>query len=386
MLLPPRAPHFDAALRDAREASPRGRATAALVLGEPPKGREREARVALEKLVKDAEPDVRFAAMASLGRIGDLSVLPAAIAGIEDAESTVREAAVIAVGRIGGPLARAALRRALTSDHGEVRFQLAPALIEVEGEEARTDVIVLLADERPTVRANTVRALRSLGPHAPTGMRLTRLLSDEDPETRIEAALTLAEWGEERAAVVLRKGLALPNLPEERLFEMLDALGRLGDREAATPLFRLATAMLKPRAVKAAAAAALARIGDPRGTPLLRGYLTGFLGDLREYVLGVVGALGLVALEEEVLLLVKKPRGVAPEALAAALTGLAPKSERSRAVRDEILARGGELASAIRAHEAEIVAQAQAEHEASREEPEGDGEPPPPSSPDGRDE
>jgi len=347
MLLPPRAPHFDAALRDAREASPRGRATAALVLGQPPAGREREARTALARLCDDAEEDVRFAAMAGLGRVGDASVLTHAIRGIEDRSPQVREAAVIAVGRIGGEGAHAALRRALVSEHGEVRFQAGPALVELRGEEARVEVLVLLADERPTVRANAVRALAELPPHAPTAARLVRLLGDPDPETRLEVALALED--EPRALPVLRAALASGELTEDDTFRVLDALGRLGDAAALPLVHRLATSMLKPRAVKAAAAAALARMNDARGIALLRSFLVGLRGDQRDFVLGVVGALGLVELAPEVRSLLARPASASPESLAAALVALADRDPAMREEERRALARSDALAEALRA-------------------------------------
>lgn len=326
---------------------------AALVLGQPPTGREREARVALAALVKDAEPDVRFAAMASLGRVGDETSMPEIVAGIDDSDGSVREAAVIAVGRIGGPGAHAALRRAAGSEHGEVRFQAPPALVELCGEDARPDVVVLLGDERPTVRANAVRALKDLPPHPPTVTRMTRLLNDEDAEVRLEAALVLAEWDEPRAAAVLRAAIEQPRLSDELMFAVLDGVGKLKDRDAVEPLHRLATAVLRARPVKAAAAAALARIGDPRGAPLLRGFLTGFRGDLRDYVLGVVGALSLTALENDVMALLERPRGVDAASLAAALEGLAPESERARRAVEQALVSESDVGRAIRARRAE---------------------------------
>lgn len=351
MLLPPRAPHFDAALRDAREASPRGRAVAALVLAQPPPGRERDARLALAALVKDDQHDVRFAAMAGLGRIGDETVMTEIVAGIDDSDPMVREAAVIAVGRIGGPTAHAALRRAAGSEHGEVRFQVPPALLELCGEEARAELVVMLADERSTVRANAVRALRELDEHPPTLTRMRRMLEDADAEVRLEAALTLAEWGEVSAGPELAKSLDNNRLDDELAFAVLDAIGSLKYREGASACHQLATAMLRSRSSKAAAAAALARLGDPRGVPLLRGYLTSFRSDLRDYVLGVVGALGLVELEPEVLAFAAKPKGVELESIAAALEGLADVSERSRNTRDAVVSAGGELAKAITEHQ-----------------------------------
>lgn len=351
IFLPPRAPHFDAALRDAREASPRGRATAALVLGRPPPGREQEARTALARLCKDPEGDVRFAAMASLGEVGDESVVEVAIAGIDDETPQVREASVIATGRMGGPGAEAALRRAARSEHGEVRFQAGPALVELCGEAARTEVIVLLADERPSVRANAARALSELPPHAPTATRLARMLDETELEPRLEAALALAAQDDEVALPTLRALLGERRLADEQLFAVLDALGRMGDEVAAPHFHRLATAMLKPRAVKAAAAAALARIGDARGAGLLRPFLVGLLGDQRDFALGVVAALGLVELAPEVVELAGRGRGASPDAIAAALVALAPRDERVASAKRKASDRGGELAEAITAAE-----------------------------------
>jgi HEAT repeat protein len=266
---------------------------------------------------------------------------------------------VIAVGRIGGEGAHAALRRALDSEHGEVRFQAGPALVELRGEDARTEVLVLLADERPTVRANAVRALAELAPHAPTAARFARLLEDPDREVRLEAALALED--DARALPVLRAALASGALPEEDLFRVLDGLGRRGDVAALPLVHRLATSLLKPRPVKAAAAAALARMNDPRGVALLRPFLVGLRADQRDFVLGVVGALGLTELAPEVRSLLARPAGASPESLAAALVALADRDPTLREEERRALGRGDAFAEALRA--ARAAAEEAREHD-----------------------
>src|SRR5690606_6495881 len=117
---------------------------------------------------------------------------------------------------------------------------------------------------------------------------------------------------------------------KERVFEAAWALGELKIAAAREPLLKVAQSLLKPLATKAAAAAALVRLGDERGVPLLRSVLRAFRSDARSYAVELVGELGLASLAGDVAALAKRPRGADPLVVAEALGKLAPESLRAR--------------------------------------------------------
>ena len=209
----------------------------------------------------------------------------------------------------------------------EVRFQAATSAAELCGERARAGLSALVADDDAKVRANAVAALGTLERHAPTLERLVRTISDADAEVRLEAALVLARFRDPRGVGVLRASLR----DAARNFEVMDALGALGSKQAADDLAKLVTAFLQAPLVKAAAAAALARMGDPRGVEGLRAALKAWREGTREYALGVVAALSLDVLAPEVVLIAKKPGGVDRELLRAALAALSGRSPDAKA-------------------------------------------------------
>src|SRR6185503_7859900 len=94
-----------------------------------------------------------------------------------------------------------------------------------------------------------------------------------------------------------------------RAFEAIAAIAALGATERADDLAKVARAFLKPLELKAAAAAALAKLGDPRGVTVLREVVRAFRSDGRTYVAETIGMLGLVELADELVLLAERPRG-----------------------------------------------------------------------------
>lgn len=324
-------PTFAAALRDVRAESAKARADAAMALARAEPEQRDEACAALRPLLDDTEPGVRFAAIAAAGDLRDEGALDAILARFDDSDPNVREAAIISAARIGDrERAERPLLRALGDARPEVRFQAAISAAELLGEGARGGLAALVADDDAKVRGNAIAALATLAPHAPTTERIARALSDADLEVRLEAALALAKAQDGRGLTVLRSALRHP----ERNFEVMDALGVLGAggaKDAAEDLGKLASAFLAAPLVKAAASAALARMGDPRGVEGLRAALAAWREGTREYALGVVAVLGLDALAPEVLAIARKPGGVDREILRAALGALAGRSPEARA-------------------------------------------------------
>lgn len=343
MLIPQLRPTFEAALRDVHAKDRRARAAAADVLCSPPDGERERALAGIRVLADDEAPEVRFAAVAAIGQLCDVESVELVLARFSDGEPMVREAAIIAAGQLGDMRAREPLAKALREATPEARFQAVVALAELAGEESLDDVIAALDDPDAQVRGNAVSTVAELGderavPH------LVRRLSDSDKSVRREAALALADFGDARGASVLREALDDAGY----VFQAANALGELGVVAAREDLARLATGVLKPLPVRAAAGAALERLGDPRGRATLRTVLRAWRSAGRGYAAELVGELELAELADDVARLVDRPRGADPTVVAGALAKLAKSSEIARAALAQIALGDGEPARIAR--------------------------------------
>ncbi len=336
MLFPPQRPHFAAALRDVTARAPRSRALAAASLGEPPEGSEEAAVEALLILADDADATVRGAAIASLGRLGDERALEVVLGRFDDGDPMVRQIALIAAADLGDDRAIPALTRALRHERPDMRFQALASLAVLAPDQAAAPLAKLAGDPDEEVRAHLADVLGSLE-RREAGPTLAQLLDDGSISVRRAAAIALARIGDDRGAAALIEALD----DKERVFEAAWALGELRVEGAREPLFKVAQSVLKPLATKAAAAAALVRLGDRRGVPLLRAVLRAFRSDARSYAVELVGELGLAVLADDVAALAKRPRGADPVVVAKTLGKLAAESPRARealvamAIRDD---------------------------------------------------
>lgn len=273
--LPPRTPTFEAALRDADARRPEARLHACGPLGDPPPGREEAAREALVRLCADPVGPVRALALESLGRVGGPAAVRLALEAFDDPDSNVRQHAVIAAGRLGQV---EAVRAALRHDRPEMRFQAASAMAALRPEEAADEVVPLLDDPDPEVREAAVEALGEAGDSRAADALADRL-DDESAAVKVAAALALAELGDHRGVAVLTESLPRPDLA----IPAAEALGHLGATEAGPALRDLARRWWISPLVRAAAAGALARLGDPLGEQTLRKVLRAFRRDGRDY-------------------------------------------------------------------------------------------------------
>ncbi len=344
LFLPPLRPNLEAALRDVTSTNVRARSAAAEALGDAREGERDRARAALEKLASDAEPEIRVMALAGLGRIGDPAALDAVLPRFDDEIGTVREVAVIAAAQLRDPRALPRIRRAMADERPEVRFQAVISLAELEGEDARVALFAALVDDDAHVRANAAIALATLEADEPTADRLAKLLKDPDATVRLEVALALAKHGDARAAKELGR-----HLDDDRAFEAIEAIAALGARDRADDLAKVARAFLKPLEVKAAAAAALARLGDPRGVAVLRDIARAFRSDGRTYVAEAIGMLGLVELTDELVALAERPRGADLGIVVVSLGKLLPQRPELRATIERLAQRDDDVGAKARA-------------------------------------
>lgn len=242
--------------------------------------------------------DVPLAALAAigLGMLGDPEVLDAVAAwveleGTDDEQSFRRECAVITTGYVGvaarghdSARARACHRAVIRTLEGwfgspfpDVRFQVALALIDVDGQPSEAAIAkALRTEDHPEVRESLVDALSRLDTiHAPSIRALEDVLNDEEegPETLgFEAAMVLA--GARKASAAPRLVAALPvRHQRDRALEALAVLGPDALNPAAGPVEGLARGLLTRGVTRVRAAYALARIlggEDNAGHALLR--------------------------------------------------------------------------------------------------------------------
>lgn len=312
MFLPPLAPTFAAALRDVHARDPRFRLAAAERLASPDAGRVDEALTALRVLVDDPLGPVRQAAVTALGFLGDASSSELLHARFDDEHAEVRQAAITAAALVDSD--RTWLVPLLADPRPEVRFQATRALAAHEPTRAAS-LLPLLDDEDVRVASAAARALGELGSNAPpeTTTELARALSRAD--VAFAAAVALADHDDARGEAVLVRALADRTL----VLEAIEALARIASPAALDALAAHGARVFAPLLVRAAAGAALARRGDPRGEPVLARVLDAWRSDGRDYAVHAVGELRLERLLPLLLRLARRLRGADPVTLARSL-------------------------------------------------------------------
>jgi HEAT repeat protein len=193
-----------------------------------------------------------------------------------------------------------------------------------EGWDAAREVALGAASDLDAdVRFQALTALTRLVAAGPAVLEVAReKIDDEDPEVVGVAAELLAALGDTASARRLVE--RLPELPKEARRSVLfaaaslgaqglvpdllaetgklpyalracEALGRTGDASAVEPLAALMGRFFTHRFIKVAAAAALASLGDERGSRALGKYLGARRRDMRGFAMEQVGLLKLTA-------------------------------------------------------------------------------------------
>ena len=176
------------------------------------------ARAFAEVLSAD-RPELRMAAAAGLGRVGDPSVTGSLVSRLSDPDARVRARSATACGRIGDPRAVEALETAVRDDPDvDVRRAAAAALGEIGTEAALRVLSTASDDESESVRRVVADALGEFGSVEPVDT-LVGYLEDESETVRRTAMFSTVE--------------ILSNAPPQRSHDVREAAAdRLGSATA----------------------------------------------------------------------------------------------------------------------------------------------------------
>ncbi|HKP56927.1 MAG TPA: HEAT repeat domain-containing protein, partial [Polyangiales bacterium] len=236
------------------------------------------------------------------------------------------------------------LAAALRSEHPELRFQALAAAAAGGDPQLAAHVTRMLRDEDPYVRASAVIAARSLPRSDALSAKLKAALDDADIKVRRQAGIALASFGDPAGTEALLDAIGDPDLA----LEALEAAPSLADDRVRERIAFMATSVLGSRLTAAAAARALARLGDPRAARCLRDLVRGFRTQGRSLAVQTIGELELTELAPDLVRLAERPRAVDPAALATSLTRLAPKAPEAAAALRQLAARTDEFGQAAR--------------------------------------
>lgn len=325
-MIPPLAPTFEAALRDVRAQQARFRGAAAARLGEPPLERRDEAIAGLLILAQDEAGAVREVAYESLGGLGASEGLDAIVTAFDDRHMGARQAAVLAAGRIAPDEGGDAVAALLDDPRPEMRFSAIWTLSHLGADQAER-IRSGLADEDQEVRLLAAQCLAELAA-VDAADEIAQLLTDPSDAVRFAAATALATLGDSRGAADLRAALS----QRDRAFPAAIGLGDLEDRDSMTDLMRLATHRWRSPIIRAAAARALVRLGDPAGVEVIRKLVRSWRIEARQYAIQLVGELGLTTLVPDLARALRRSRLAERPVYETTLEQLAPKSPEAKAL------------------------------------------------------
>jgi len=348
LLLPQLPPKWSAALRDVQARRVPARVAAATRLAQPSDEREIEQALAgLERLSTDVDARVRAAAVQALAELADARTLPLLRARLADSDGYVRELSALGLADLGWSVAAEPLLAALRSEHPELRFQALAAAAASGDPQLTAHVMRMLGDEDPYVRASAVAATRSLEHADNLSAKLRAALADPDRKVRGQAGITLATFADPTGTDALLEAIDDPELA----LDALEAAPQLSDDRVRERLAFVAGSVLGSRLIAAAAARALARLGDPRGAHCLRELLRAFRTQGRSLAVQTIGELELVDLAPDLARLAQRPRAVDPSALVESLSRLASKAPEAAEALRQLATRSDAFGEAARSFE-----------------------------------
>lgn len=226
------------------------------------------------KIFKSPLGNIRWAAVAAVGKLGDYRVIDHLLKGVEDPEWIVRtQAATELKTKVQDIIARKSARMARILIHMFSLDNEEIVDLAIEGfQEIGLESLHLLHDalnnSSATVRANAARALGKLRSPQSTPY-LQELLDDEDWRVRACAAEALGQIADKASVEALV--LKIQDNVEKVQEQAASAIVRFG-RQATIPLLN-ALSREKDKFSQRALLKCLGRIGDPKSVPALIGHL-----------------------------------------------------------------------------------------------------------------
>jgi HEAT repeat protein len=245
------------------------------------------------KIFRSAHSNIRWAAVAAVGKLGDYRVIDHLMRAVEDPEWIVRTQAVAELmSKVRDIIAKHDVRLArvlihmLSLDNEEI-VPLAIEGLQEMGPGTLHPLHDALHNTSPTIRANAARALGRMASHASAPF-LIELLYDENAGVRARAAEALGLVGERAAVEPLVQKIqddvekvqdaavaAVVRFGKQATIPLLNALGREKDKFAQRALIR-----------------SLGLIGDPKSAPALINYLRSSYFIVRQSAIGALVRFG----------------------------------------------------------------------------------------------
>jgi HEAT repeat protein len=278
------------------------------------------------ELAKDDVGAVREAAYESLGTLDAIEGLATLLDAFEDGHMGARQAAVLAVGRVAPDEGADAIAALIDDARPEMRFSAIWTLSYLGSGHAGR-IAVGLRDEDQEVRLLAAQCLGELGATG-NADAIAALLEDPSDAVRFAAATALAALGDTRGAATLRAALERP----DRAFPAAIGLGDLEDRDSLRALMRLAKHPWRSPILRAAAARALVRLGDPAGMEVIRKLVRSWRIEARQYAVQLVGELDLTSLVPDLGQALRRSRKAERAVYKTTLEQLAPRSDEAKAL------------------------------------------------------
>jgi HEAT repeat protein len=269
--------------------------------------------------LNDAHPGVRALACDALGKIGDLSAIPALFGRLGDADARVSQAAVSAIQSLGGieterlaleaahsndlRVRRSALRvlsyfgwasaldvflEGMSDPDERLRDVAAVGLASMESDRALASLIAAASHTSPRTRSAAVRALGQIANAPLANACLRRALADEDAWVRYYACQSLSRLKDEQATDAI--GALLKDSAGHVRVAAIEALARLRGDKA---LEALHTAADSPDAdLQRAALLGIGAVKNPSSVPVVRRALSSSDGATRLVALSALAEFG----------------------------------------------------------------------------------------------
>ncbi len=261
-----------AALRDLDEAKPLVRAAAVLDLVKYVESHRDDVLKGLEKAVRDESAMVRAKAAEAVGDAGLVEGIEWLLDMIDDVSPIARQNALLSLGLLKDERALETLKRALTDERPDVRFQATMAYPRVAArDDAVTALLARTRDDDPDVVHIALRMTEELEDVVDERIlaRARACLRHDAPHVRAVAAIVIAtagkDWADE-TLVQATKGKLSPISPEDlgAILELVGDRGLTSAREALEARARGGFLGLSKDPCQWHARVALARLGDEK--------------------------------------------------------------------------------------------------------------------------